>query len=80
MTEIPFGKRLNYILKYKRMTQRQFAHAVGIGEDAVSKYICTSQVPRVEKLVKIADTLGVSTDYLLGLTSPQIECAFREKT
>ena len=65
---VPFGRRLHRAIKVKGMTQRAFARAVGVDEALISKYVLEEYYPKVQKLVKFAKYLDVSTDFLLGLT------------
>ena len=78
-SEIPFGKRLNNVLKYKSMKQRQLANICGFDESHLSKMIKGQCMPSIRALAHISDVLDVKADYLLGLTSAKIENAFREK-
>ena len=60
-----FGKRLRSTRIEKKFTQEKLAEAVGV---ALRTYQCYEQGvrnPSFEVLVKLADTLDVSTDYLL---------------
>ena len=71
--EIPFGKRLNCLLRNKGIRQADLADKVYVTESCISRYISGRVYPGIPTLVLIAKTLNVSTDYLLGLTSGKIE-------
>lgn len=48
------------------MTQAQMAAALGVTTRHYQRYEAGISEPNLEALVKIADILGVSADYLLG--------------
>lgn len=79
ISEIPFGKRLNNVLKYKGMKQRQLADICGFDDSHVSKLIKGQCMPSIRALTHISVVLDVKADYLLGLTSAKIENAFRKE-
>lgn len=57
--------RISDLLSQKGMTQKELAQKAGITESAISHYIKGDRVPRGVNLVKIANALGTSTDFLL---------------
>ena len=50
------------------ITAYQIAKATGISQGLMNEYKNGIKIPTVNNLVKIADYLGVSVDYLLGRT------------
>ena len=48
------------------MSQQDLGNAIGVTKVSVCGYESGTRIPNLEKLVKLADTLGTSTDYLLG--------------
>ncbi len=60
-----FGKRLNYTRKSKGLTAQQMANELQIALRSYRMYESDNRSPSLEMLVKIADILNVSTDYLL---------------
>ena len=50
------------------ITQEQLAEMADISRAMVGRYETTDQLPALDTLVRIADALGTSTDYLLGRT------------
>ena len=50
------------------ITAYQIAKATGISQGLMNEYRNGVKIPTVNNLVKIADYLGVSVDYLLGRT------------
>lgn len=60
-----FHTRLNEIRKKKGITAQQMADALHINIRSYRAYESADRSPNLEILVKIADILNVSTDYLL---------------
>lgn len=60
-----FNNRLNQIRKSKGITAQQMADALCINIRSYRLYESANRSPNIETLVKIADILDVSTDYLL---------------
>lgn len=51
------------------LTQMQVATVLGIPQSSYSRCEVGQTMPRADDIVKLATTFGVTTDYLLGLTS-----------
>ena len=60
-----FGKRLNQTRKFKGFTAQQMADLLSVSIRTYRNYESETSYPSLEALVKIADILDVSTDYLL---------------
>ena len=61
------------LIQIKGVTPYSVAKETGISQGLMSHYKCGNKVPTADNLVKIADYLDVSTDYLLGRTdNPEI--------
>ncbi len=60
-----FGKRLNLSRKEHGQTAQNMADMLGIGVRSYRAYESDDREPCFEALIKIADFLDVSTDYLL---------------
>ena len=62
--------QLNENIKRARLArglnQVKFAKLLGVTKQCVSNWECDNVLPSIEMLIRIADTLGVTTDYLLG--------------
>lgn len=52
-------------------TQKQIAERLGVAISAVSSYESGVRYPTYDSLIKLARIFRVSTDYLLGIESPQ---------
>ena len=65
------GSRLKELRAKQRVTQEQLAKAIGVERSSIGKYEGKqSVIPSVDVLKAIADYFNVTTDYLLGRTSP----------
>lgn len=62
-----FCERAKTRMKELHITTRQLAKSIGMTESTVSRYLSGNRSPKIEELVKIAETLECSADYLLGL-------------
>ena len=62
------AKRLKACRKDKGCTQNQVAIYCDITEKAYQNYELTTREPKLEILLKIADYVDVSLDYLVGRT------------
>ena len=53
------------------ISKRQLADATGMTEVSISRYVKGKRIPSAEILGRIADAIGVTTDYLItGKTEP----------
>jgi transcriptional regulator with XRE-family HTH domain len=67
-----FGKRLRELRRQKNMTQIQLAKRVGITHTHIGRYeLGTANKPSADTIKRIAEALGVSSDYLLEGASDQ---------
>ena len=63
-----FGKRLEQLLLEKGVSQGEFAEAVKCSRQSINFYILEKRNPDIALAAKMADYLGVSCDYLVGLS------------
>lgn len=61
-----FGKRLREVRKSKKITQKELAEQIGISQKSYSHWENNKTFPSFENLVKLADLLEVSLDWLFG--------------
>lgn len=59
------GRRIAWLLGQKGMRQTDLAFEAGLSEVTVSRYIRGERTPGAEELLRIAEALNVSTDFLL---------------
>lgn len=65
------ANRITNALNRTGISQRQLADATGMTEVSISRYVKGKRIPSAEILGRIADVLGVTTDYLItGKTEP----------
>jgi transcriptional regulator with XRE-family HTH domain len=60
-----FSENLRVARKVKGLSQEQLAELLGVSRQAVSKWEMDDGYPETEKLIQIAEVIGVSLDYLL---------------
>ena len=63
-----FGTRLRQLRVSKRMTQQELAEALQLARNTIAMYERGEREPCHVTTQKIAETLGTTTDYLLGCT------------
>lgn len=74
------GKRIGGMRRKRGMTQEYLAGALGVSPQAVSKWENDQNAPDVGMLMKLADVLEVTTDYLLtGDKAPRVTWAPEEE-
>jgi transcriptional regulator with XRE-family HTH domain len=66
-----FGLRLKLLRKQRGLTQAALAKKVGSIQALISRYEHDEVRPQSTVLARLAATLGVSTDELLGVSLPQ---------
>lgn len=70
--------RIKELRKKRKITQIRLSTEIEVSQETISAYENDKAEPKLDKLVKIADFLNTSTDYLLGRTdddSPLIDLA-----
>lgn len=65
-TEHRFEQRLKIARSLKRWAQSDLADATGFAVSAISHFECGRRAPSLASLARLADALGVTTDFLLG--------------
>ena len=66
------GERLEEIRKDKRMKQEDLAQLLGVSTTTISAYERGEMLPKVANLIKLAELLDISIDYLCGVTDEEI--------
>lgn len=62
-----FAERLRCTRIENKMSQTTLASILGVNQRTISNWERGNRSPDFDMLMKIAETLDVSTDYLLGL-------------
>lgn len=67
---IPLGSILSNLRYAQNLSQKQLALRIGVDSSTIALYETGDRNPSLSVLIKLARTLGVSTDYLLGVSDP----------
>ncbi|MDE5992176.1 MAG: helix-turn-helix domain-containing protein [Oscillospiraceae bacterium] len=65
---IVIGSRINSALAFSNKKQKELAAHLGVQDNTISYFCSGKRVPNAEQIIEISKFLGVSADYLLGLT------------
>ena len=60
-----FGTRVKEMRKHRHWTQKELANRIGIRFQLLNKYEGGQHIPPAETLIKLAETLDTTVDYLL---------------
>lgn len=63
---IIFTTRLKEQMTVNNISRKELADACGCTEVSISKYLEGTRTPKAPVIAKMAETLHVTTDYLLG--------------
>ena len=66
MKKNTFGETIKQLRIKKKLSQKDLANKLDICNTTLSQYEKDKRAPKFETLLKLADILGVSTDYLLN--------------
>lgn len=64
-----FGERLRDVIERKEFTQTKLAETLNITLSTFNGYVNDYRLPNLLLIVRMAEILGVTTDYLLGCES-----------
>lgn len=59
------ANRIQYLRKFKGISQEELADKVGVSRQAVSKWESEQSMPDLDKIIMMSDYFGVTTDYIL---------------
>jgi transcriptional regulator with XRE-family HTH domain len=62
----PFGERLRALLKAQKISQAQLIRELPISSAVPYKWLSGKNFPSVESLIRLAEYLDCSVDYLIG--------------
>ncbi len=76
-----FGQRLRELRRQKNITQIELAKRVGITHTHIGRYeLGTAKKPSADTIQRIAEVLGVSSDYLLeGVSEKAVQARIEDK-
>lgn len=63
------GERLKAALILRKVKQKELASHLGVTDNTISYYCSGKRTPNVQQIAEISKYLGVSADYLLGLSN-----------
>lgn len=63
-----FGERLSHIMREYNVSLRELSRRTGITLTTLQRYATCKRVPRATEILKCANALSVTCDYLLGLS------------
>lgn len=66
-----FPHRLREVISKKKITQKAVADSIGVGRATIGNYCDGSRTPDAITVGKLAKSLNVSADYLLGLSDEE---------
>lgn len=67
------GSRLRESIREMGITQKELSEVTGLTQAAISRYVNGNRQPGAQNIGILADALGVSADYLLGVGATQTE-------
>jgi transcriptional regulator with XRE-family HTH domain len=66
LNEESFGRRLAKIRKTKGLTQEELGERIGVSQRIIHHYEQKAEYPPAQKIIELAQALGMSIDELLG--------------
>lgn len=69
ITKSVIGQRINSALNISGKKQKELAAVLGVPDNTISYFVSGKRTPNTEQIIKIAQYLKVSADFLLGLTN-----------
>lgn len=73
------GSRLSTIRKERKISQVDLAEQIGVHPNVLGRYEREEATPSVDMAAKLADSLGVSLDYLVGNTDIELDKSILDK-
>ncbi|MCE2963759.1 MAG: helix-turn-helix domain-containing protein [Chitinophagales bacterium] len=70
---ITLGEHLNILRKQKSISQGDLGKKIGTSGDIIGRYERDEVKPSIEVVIKLADALDVSIDYLVGKTDIELD-------
>lgn len=67
------GEHITSLRKKKSLSQAALGKAIGTSGDIIGRYERDEVKPSIEVVIKLADALDVSVDFLIGKTSLEID-------
>lgn len=74
-----FGERLLSVRKKKKISQDELAKKLGVHAPVIGRYERNEVKPSIEMAANLANALGVSLDYLVGVADLELDKSVVEK-
>jgi transcriptional regulator with XRE-family HTH domain len=74
-----FGERLATVRKKKKVSQDELAKMIGAHAPVIGRYERNEVKPSIEVATKMAEALGVSLDYLVGIAAFELDNTITQK-
>lgn len=78
VVDVLFGNRLRQLLDERNISQAHFADRIGVSRSRMNNYVAQRSEPDYATLIRIANTLDTTIDFLLGKSEhqglPQTAC------
>lgn len=68
-----FGNRLNTIMVHRNISNQRLASMLTLSATTISGYRTGRRAPSAEELIRLADALHVSVDYLIGRSDSELQ-------
>ena len=66
VVDVLFGNRLRQLLDERNISQAHFADRIGVSRSRMNNYVAQRSEPDYATLIRIANTLDTTIDFLLG--------------
>ena len=76
---LSLGENLKTVLDEQKVTQKDLAKKLNIAPTTLNGYISNKREPDLETLKNIAQALGVTVDFLLGVEGGMIDLSAKEE-
>ncbi len=73
-----FGQRLAQIRKAKGLTQSELGQMIGVSQRIMHHYENKTEYPPAQKIIELAQALGMSIDELIGVAGNSVEGDFQD--
>lgn len=65
---LPVGENVRALRDERNLSQGQLAEKIGVTRATIATYESGNRLPSLFKLIRLSRALGVTTDYLLGVS------------
>ena len=69
-----FAEKLIHLRKKRGWSQEELAEQMNVTRQSVSKWEAAQSIPELDKLIRLSELFGVSTDYLIKDEIEDMEC------